>query len=95
MDWTLEDNTSDGLFFCATLISGKGGHLPFTHASAGASDTGAEAVEPDPRWSWKRHSGSVGAGAGDESEEYCRVVQPHRTPSVIRPVRRTYVIVVR
>ena len=68
MDWTLEDNMSDGLFFCATLISGKGGHTPFTHASAGASDTDAEAVEPGPRWSWKRHSGNVGAGAGDESE---------------------------
>jgi len=26
MDWKLEDNMIDGLFFCATLTSLRGGH---------------------------------------------------------------------
>jgi len=26
MDWTLEDDMVDGLFFCATLTSRRGGH---------------------------------------------------------------------
>ena len=29
MDWTLEDNMVDGLFFCATLTGGRGGHTHF------------------------------------------------------------------
>jgi len=48
MDWTLEDNMVDGLFFCATLTGRRGGHTPFVQAGAGMSDTGAEAVKPDP-----------------------------------------------
>jgi len=43
MDWTLEDNTVDGLF-CATLTGRRGGHAPFVQAGAEPSDTGAEAV---------------------------------------------------
>ena len=39
MDWTLEDDMVDGLFFCATLTGRRGGHTPM-------SDTGAEAVKP-------------------------------------------------
>jgi len=46
MDWTLEDNMVDGLFFCATLTGRRGGHTPFVQAGAETSDTGAEAVEP-------------------------------------------------
>jgi len=38
------------------------------------SDTSVEAVKPKPRHSWKGHSERV--GAGDESTESCRVVQP-------------------
>ena len=34
-------------------------------------------------------------GAGDESTESRKVVQPFHIPLVIRPVRRTYVIAVR
>jgi len=60
MDWTLEDNTVDGLFFCATLTGRTGGHTPFVQAEAETSDTGAEAVEPDPGSSWEGHSGRVG-----------------------------------
>jgi len=48
MDWTLEDNMIDGLFFCATLTGRRGGHTPFVQAGAETSDTGAEAVQPDP-----------------------------------------------
>ena len=32
MDWTLEDNMVDGLFFCTTLTSRRGGHIPFVEA---------------------------------------------------------------
>jgi len=46
MDWTLEDNMVDGLFFCATLTGRRGRHTPFVHAEAKTSDTGEEAVKP-------------------------------------------------
>ena len=52
MDWTLEDNMVDGLFFCSTLTGRRGGHNPFVHAGAETSDTGAEAVKPDRGCSW-------------------------------------------
>jgi len=47
MDWTLEDNKVDGLFFCATLTGRRGGHISFVQAGAETSDTGSEAVKPD------------------------------------------------
>jgi len=59
MDWTLEDNMVDGLFFCATFTGRRGGHTPFVQAGAETSDTGAEAVKPDPGSSWEGHSGCV------------------------------------
>jgi len=40
-------------------------------------------------------SGRVGADVGDESTESRNVLQPLRIPSVIRPLRRTYVVVAR
>jgi len=86
MYWTLEDNMVDGLFFCATLTDRRGGHTPFVQAAAETADTSAEAVESDSRSSWEGHSGGVGAGVGDESAESC---------GVIRPLRRTHVVVVR
>jgi len=76
----------DGLFFCATLTGRREGHTPFVQAQAETSDTVAEAVEPDPGSSWEGHSGGVGAGVGDESAESC---------GVVRPLRRTHVVVVR
>jgi len=39
----------DGLFFCATLTGRRGGHAPFVQAGEETSDTGAEAVKPDPQ----------------------------------------------
>jgi len=39
MDWTLEDNMVDGLFFYATLTGRRGGHTPFVQAEAETSDT--------------------------------------------------------
>jgi len=63
MDWTLEDNMVDGLFFCASVTGRRGGHTPFVKAGAETSDTGAE---PDPDSSWESHSGGMGAGVGDE-----------------------------
>jgi len=47
----------DGLFFCATLTGRRGGRTPLVQAGAETSDTGAEAVEPDPGSSWEGHSG--------------------------------------
>jgi len=52
----LEDNMVDGLFFCATLTGRGGCHSPFVQARAETPDTGAEAVKPDPRFSWEGHS---------------------------------------
>ena len=52
-------------------------------------------VKPDPGSSWEGYSGRVGAGVGDESTESRSVVQLLRVPLVIRPLRRTYVVVVR
>jgi len=40
MDWTLEDNMIDGLFFCATLTGRRRGHALFVQAGAETSDTG-------------------------------------------------------
>jgi len=57
MDWTLEDNMVDGLFFCTTLTGRRGSHTSFVQAGAETSDTGAEAVKPDPGSSWEGHSG--------------------------------------
>jgi len=94
MDWSVEDNMVDDLFFCNTLTSRRGEHTSSVQAGAGTSDTGAEAVEQDPRCSLEGHSGRVGAGVGDESAESCEVVQPLCLPLVIRPVRRTFVVVV-
>jgi len=48
MDWTLEDNMVNGSVFCATPTSRRRGHTPFAQAGGETSDTGAEAVEPDP-----------------------------------------------
>jgi len=75
MDWTFEDNMVDGLFFCATLTGRRWDHIPFVQAGAETSDTGAEAVKPDPNCSRKDHSKRVCAGVGYESAESYRVVQ--------------------
>jgi len=80
MDWTLEDNMVDGLFFCATLTGRRGGHTQFLQAGAETSDIDAEAVKPDPGSSWKGHSGGVGAGVGDENAESFRFVLLLRIP---------------
>jgi len=98
MDWTLEDNMVDGLFFCATLTSRRGGHTPFVQSGAKTFDTGAEAFKLDPGCSWDGHSEGVGAGVEDENAESCRAVHPPRIPLVthlLRRTARTYVVVVR
>jgi len=73
MDWTLEDNMIDGLFFCTTLTGRRGGHTQFVQAGAETPDAGAD--KPDPGSSWEGHSEGVGAGVGDESAESCRIVR--------------------
>jgi len=72
MDWTLEDNMVDGLFFCATLTGHREGHTPFAQAGAETSNTAADAAKPDPGSSWEGHSERV--GARDENAESCGVV---------------------
>ena len=62
MDWTVEDNMVDGLYFCATLTGRSGGHTPFVQAGSETSDTGSEAVKPDPGSSWEGQSGCVCTG---------------------------------
>ena len=84
----------DGLFFCATLTGHRGGHNPSVQTGVEMPNTSAEAVKPDPGSSWEGHSGGVGAGVGDEYAESCVVVRPLCIPLVIRPLRRTYVVVV-
>jgi len=86
------DNMVNGLFFCATLTGRRGGHTPFVQARAETSDTGAEAVKPDPGSSWEGHSGMVGTGVWNENAESCGVVHPISIPLVIRPLRRTHVV---
>jgi len=85
VDWRLEDNMVDGLFFCATRTGRRGGHTPFVQAGAGMSDTGVEAVKPDSGSSWEGHSGRVGTGVWNENAESCWVVRPLRIPLMIRP----------
>jgi len=94
MDWTLVNNMVDGLFFWAIFTGRRGG---YTHLYK------QERKRPTPvRRRLSRthsvigsHSWRVGAGVGDKSVESCRDVRPLRIPLVIRPVRRTYVVVVR
>jgi len=56
MDWTLEDDMVDVLFFCVTLKGRTGGHTPIVQAGAETSDTGAETVKSDPGFSCEGHS---------------------------------------
>ena len=95
MEWTLEDNMVDGLFFCTTLTGRRGGHTPSAQAGAETPDTGASAIKPDPGCSLGGSRRGMDAGVGDESAESCRVVRPIHVPLVIRPVRQTYVVIVR
>jgi len=69
MDWTLEDNMVDGLFFCTTLTGRRRGHTPSVQTEKETSDTSAEAVELGPRCCWEGHSDRVVAGVWDESAE--------------------------
>jgi len=67
MDWTLEDNMVNSLFFCATLTGRRGDNTPIVQAGAETSNISVEAVKPDPGSSWKDHSVGMGAGVGDEN----------------------------
>jgi len=84
----------DGLFFYATLTGRRGGHTPFVQAGAETFDIGAEAIEPDPGSSWEGHSGE-GWVPVSGMKMFCGVVQSLRIPLVIRPLRRTHVVVVK
>ena len=84
----------NGLFFCSTLTGRRRVHVPFVQVGAETSDTGVEAVKPDPGSSWEGLFWGVGAGGEDENVGSCGAVCPLRVPLMIRPLRRKYVIVV-
>jgi len=71
-----------------------GGHTPFVQAGAEASNTSTEANKTDPGCSWEGHSRRVSASIEDGSAESRKVAQPLRIPLVIRPVCRTFVVLV-
>jgi len=71
MDWTLEDNMFDGLFFCTTLTGWRQSHTPFVQTGVETYNTDAEAVKPDPGSSWEGYSGGVFASVRDENAESC------------------------
>ena len=77
------------------ICTSRSGIYFFLQEGAENAGTAAEAVKPDPSSSWKGHSWVVGSCVGDEIAKSCRVVHPLRVPLLIRPVRRTYVVVVR
>ena len=87
MDCTLEDSMVNGLFFCPTLTGHRGGHTPFVQAGAVTSNTSAEGVKPDEGFSWEGHSGGWVLVSGMKVRSL--------VPLVIRPLRRTYDVVVR
>jgi len=62
MEWTLEGNIVNGLIFFAKLTSRTSGHTQFVQTGAETSDTGAKAVEPDPRCSWQTYFSEVVQG---------------------------------
>ena len=67
---------------------------PFLQAGAETSDNGAEAVELNSkRCIWHCHSERVGTGDQNENAESCGVIHPLRMPLMIRPLRRTHVVV--
>jgi len=53
MDWTLEDIMANGFTFCATITNHRSGHTPFVQTRTEMSDTGTQAVEPDPSCHWR------------------------------------------
>jgi len=93
MDRTLEDNMVDSLFFRATLTGRRGGHTPFVQAGVETSDTGAEAVKPDTGSSWEGHSGVCVYWCLELKRGVLWGCPP--TSRMIRPLRHTYVVVVR
>ena len=64
IDWIVKDNMVNGLFLCVPLTIRRRGNIPFIWARAETTNTGAEAVKPDPRCSWQDHFRRVGAGVG-------------------------------
>ena len=91
MDWTVKGNRVDGLFFCATLASRRGGHTPFVQAGVETPDTSAEAVKPDLGCSWEGHSEGVSASVGKVRS--LQVLSNTPSSMVIRPMRRACVVV--
>jgi len=85
----------DGLFFCATL-TGRRGAIPHLYKQDWKRPTPVrKRLSRTQPLLGRVIPGWVGAGVGDESAESCGVVRPLHIPLVIRPLRRTYVVVVR
>jgi len=93
MDWTLEDNVVDSLFFCAAITGRRGGHTHLYKQKRKRSTPVRRRLSRTQALLGRIIPG--GAGVADENTEPCGVVRPLRIPSVIHPGRRTYVVVVR
>jgi len=92
----LEDDMLGRLFFCATFTGRRGCHIPHLYKQERKRPTPVQRrSKSDPCCFWQDHSRRVDADVGDESTESRGVVQLLRIPLVIRPLRRTYVVVVR
>ena len=91
MDWTLEDDMVDGLCFCATLTGRRKGHTPFVQAGAETTDTGAEACSRTQALLGRVIPGVCVPVSGIKVRSL--VGLSARVPLMIRPLRRTYVVV--
>jgi len=87
MDWTLEDNMVDGLFFCATLTSRRREHTHLCKQEQKRPTPVRRLLSLIHMLFFGGRFRRVGPGVGDESTESCRVVQPPRLPLVMRPER--------
>jgi len=68
---------------------------PLVQAGSETPDTGAEAVKPDPHCSWQSDARRVVTVSGMKVYEVSWYFQSFHIPLMIRPLRRTYVVVVR
>ena len=87
MDWTLEDNVVNGLFFCATLKGRRGGHNPFVQIRA----KHLTPVQRRLRRTYAVLGGVIPGGCRCWGWK-CGVLWGFLPIPNIRPVRRTYIV---
>ena len=75
IDWALQDNMMDGLFFCASLTGCRKGHTICVSRSGKVRHRWG-GIKPEPRCSWQGHSRRVGADESTESRSVASTT-PH------------------